>query len=406
MSYFKLPSLNSTINNDDIHINFLKISHDNGTSNDTTDISVLINTNPSLYFYLKQIKNEINNNYDKWDTFKRYTNPYEYIHTYYDKSNCISKVKPLSRAYYKMVELIKQFKLFEKYDKENIVTFHFAEGPGGFIEAFANNRNNMNDTYYGMTLLDSNDNTPGWRKSKQFLKDNPNVVIEVGATENGDLYSSKNIHYIYKKYSHTCDIVTGDGGFDFSLDFEKQEMNALRLIFSQALFAMLVQKNGGTFIIKVFDLFMKPSLDIIYILNVVYDEVCITKPKTSRYANSEKYVVCRGFNQNRFELIKSKLLHIFFLFERVNFDKYIASSFLSKSCDYNYNFVKSIQEINSILGQQQLSVINNTITLIKKTNILNKIESDKKINILKCIEWCKEHNIPHNEYKKMNIFTD
>ena len=83
--------------------------------------------------------------------------------------------------------------------------------------------------------------------------------------------------------------------FDFSIDFNKQETLAVRLILTQVLYAITLQSRNGTFILKMFDLFYKPSVEIIYLLSCLYNKVFIIKPNTSRYANSEKYIVCLNF---------------------------------------------------------------------------------------------------------------
>ena len=83
----------------------------------------------------------------------------------------------------------------------------------------------------------------------------------------------------------SMDLITGDGGFDFSIDFNKQEyMASTKLIFAQICFAIfLCKKNGGTFILKIFDIFSKCSIDILYILsNSLLRTVILFKPKTSR----------------------------------------------------------------------------------------------------------------------------
>ena len=64
-----------------------------------------------------------------------------------------------------------------------------------------------------------------------------------------------------------------------------------------------MQKVGGDFIVKIFDIFTKSTCDILYILSSLYKQVYITKPYTSRLANSEKYIVCRGFKKYPKELI-------------------------------------------------------------------------------------------------------
>ena len=57
------------------------------------------------------------------------------------------------------------------------------------------------------------------------------------------------------KYASSMNIVTGDGGFDFSIDFNKQEMNISKLLFAQVCYALILQKKGGSFVLKIFDCF-------------------------------------------------------------------------------------------------------------------------------------------------------
>ncbi|GAG42231.1 unnamed protein product, partial [marine sediment metagenome] len=67
-------------------------------------------------------------------------------------------------------------------------SYHLAEGPGGFIEAFTFMRKNKRDIYYGMTLIDnSNNKVPGWKKTDDFLSKNKNVIIDYGKTKTGNL---------------------------------------------------------------------------------------------------------------------------------------------------------------------------------------------------------------------------
>ena len=45
-----------------------------------------------------------------------------------------------------------------------------------------------------MTLLNNDENTPGWKKSAKFLKNNKNVFIEYGKDNTGDIYKLENAH--------------------------------------------------------------------------------------------------------------------------------------------------------------------------------------------------------------------
>ena len=94
------------------------------------------------------------------------------------------------------------------------------------------------------------------------------------------------------------DLVTADGGFDFSTDFNNQELQIAKLVFAQIAFALVMQKQHGNFVLKIFDCFYKCTIDLLALLSSLYKTVYITKPQTSRLGNSEKYVVCKDYLYN------------------------------------------------------------------------------------------------------------
>ena len=54
----------------------------------------------SISIYLDNTKKLIDNYLSQWDNMKKYTNPYEFIHTSIPHNNfSISKLKPISRAF-------------------------------------------------------------------------------------------------------------------------------------------------------------------------------------------------------------------------------------------------------------------------------------------------------------------
>ena len=142
MSYYILPKNHTKIKESDIEL--ITSNHSNFS----------ISISKSLCEYVMDTKGKIDSYSLQWDNFKKYTNPYEYIHTIVP--NCrtpVAKHKPLSRSYYKFIEITNLLHILEPFDLENIKSFHLAEGPGGFIEAINNLRNNRNDVYYGMEDL-------------------------------------------------------------------------------------------------------------------------------------------------------------------------------------------------------------------------------------------------------------
>jgi hypothetical protein len=385
MACCNLPSIQCN-NNIHKHIQVENLFKPYKSTYSSCDDAIVINK--TLYKYLSMIKQQIDCRIEQWDKYKKCTNPYEYIHSIIPHSKqSISTIKPISRSFFKMIEICGSLALLPT--EPSCKSFHLAEGPGGFIEAMVYMRKNPQDTYYGMTLIDEgNQNVPGWRKSKYFLLNNPNVIIEAGIEGNGDLTKAPNLKYCYDTYNGQMDIITGDGGFDFSFQYPNQEQISTKLILCQIAFAVAMQKTGGTFILKMYDTFTRFSLDLLFLLGNLYDQVTIIKPNTSRFANSEKYVVCKGFrNSNTLEIVKCfyKLL--------LTTEPIVGSLF---DFELPYLFTNKIEEYNSILGQQQIDTIVSTIYLIDNNNKYDKIEHMKKKNIQKCIFWCQKYNIPHN----------
>ena len=414
MSYYALPSI---IYNPEFHLlcspefyNDKVVVNEKLHINETLHINESLHINETLYInktlhkYLTLLKKNIEDCEDNWDRYKKYTNPYEFIHTVVPNTrNSICVYKPLSRSFYKMVELCNMMNILHELPKESCKSFHLAEGPGGFIEAIVFLRKNVRDTYYGMTLIDDNPNVPGWRKSRSFLEKNSNVIIEKGIDGTGDLLNPQNLLHCLKHYRNNFDLITGDGGIDFSVNYDSQESDSSILILSQISFAIATQKTGGTLIIKMFDTFNKVSLDIIYLLSNIYETVYFVKPNTSRYANSEKYLVCKKFRLN--EGSRQDIINVLYriLLETYGCKKKLSSLF---SHEIPYFFVRKIEEYNSIFGQQQLENINNTFNLIYNVKY-DKLDLIKKQNIQKCINWCIQYNMDYyTSIQPNNIFLD
>ena len=173
------------------------------------------------------------------------------------------------------------------------------------------------------------------------------------------------------------------------------------LILSQVSFAMAMQKRGGTFIIKMFDTFTKISLDILYLLANVYETVHFVKPHTSRYANSEKYIICKHFKLD--ETARQETITVLYkiMLQMRDTKGHLESLF---AYDLPYYFVNKVEEYNAIFGQQQIENIGTTLNLIDN-NKYDKLELIKKNNVQKCITWCQQYKLDyHASVQPNNIF--
>ena len=246
-------------------------------------------------------------------------------------------------------------------------------------------------------------------KSKKFLDKFSNIHLESGIDNTGNIYNEKNYMYLKNKFTKKFEIITGDGGIDFSIDYNNQENMATRLILSQVIYALTLQKHGGSFILKMFDIFSKISVDIIYLLSLYYEKVYIVKPYTSRYANSEKYIVCMNYHTPISEEIINKFNNILLILNKIDLNKYNIVSLLD--IKHNLFFMNNIEEINTILGQRQIENILYTIKIIKNIDKSHeKLHKFKLTNVSKSIKWCKNNDIDTNIFDDLispkNIFLN
>jgi 23S rRNA U2552 (ribose-2'-O)-methylase RlmE/FtsJ len=387
--------------------------------NDNEIVFNKIKKNNNILFkeYYKRVsheKEEIDKleNLENWDKMKKIGNPYELIYTTYNKkrkNDSISTYIPISRSYFKMWEIFHKFDLFKYFDKnDNYVFSHLAEGPGGFMEASYNyrslitNKNNENDLFYGITLKPTNDYIPDWNKIKKIFNTKTNVKIEYG-----NLYNINDVkNYISKFNGKKAYLVTADGGFDYSSNFNGQEINSCQIIYSECIIALNILRAKGTFICKVFDLFSISMLQILYIICNCFENMYIYKPETSRPANSEKYLVCMYYKDNLTKINKHNLLKIIEKWNDETFSLSDDYSLIFKNIKIPNNFILKIDEYNKKYIDIQLYYLKNIIELAK-----NKIEKEQYYNIIQnqvntAIEWCNKYNVEVNKesiYYKKNI---
>ena len=152
-----------------------------------------------------------------------------------------------------------------------------------------------------------------------------------------------------------------------------------------------MQKKGGSFILKLFDCFMPHTLDLLALLSSLYEKVYITKPQTSRYANSEKYIVCKNYLGPEVDIVYPYL--------RRSFESMLQNNnnlFRLLSIPLPLLFTTKIEEYNAIFGQQQIENIHYTLSLIDSKNQQEKLNTLMKSNVKKSIEWCIRYNVLYN----------
>jgi 23S rRNA U2552 (ribose-2'-O)-methylase RlmE/FtsJ len=383
---------------DDYYSNLPKIQFKFGTSEPTDYV------NKKERDTLLGIKNKIDNSPIKeWDRAKKLTNPYEliYIPSRKMKHESIANYEPLSRSYFKMWEMIHKHGLISnKFINKPMSIVNIAEGPGGFIEALVNYRkfyNHQRDSINAITLRSVNRDIPGWDKAYNFIKENTNVNIHYGADNTGNIYNVDNIRHFrhtIKSYDN-ADIITADGGFDYSNNFNDQEYSSLRIIFCEVILALTVQNLGGHFVCKFFDLYSLQTIKLIYILKCSYSTVIIEKPNTSRPANSEKYIICKDF-MGIDDYYLDKLLVLVKSYSIANDNGYKVESLFDPEWILPEVFLNNIIAINTNHFNLQKDSIHKTLDIIRNKPNLTTLNKLLNQQVLCAVKWCHTYEIQVN----------
>lgn len=349
---------------------------------------------------LQQCKGEINLFYQegKWDDYKKITNPYEYIFLSWNRrsSRSVATRQPLSRSYFKMIELWKRLDLTNEFRKllkpgQGVCTAHAAEGPGGFIEACATmlDRDTLSfESAIAITLRSDVKNVPGWRKASRFLEQYPQVSIHDGADGTGNILLEQNqdayVQSVRTKYPEGVHFFTADGGFDFSNDYNAQEDSVFPLLLAESILGLRVLMKGGICIIKCFDTFEQPTHDLLWLLSRAFCQWAIMKPRTSRAGNAERYFVGKGFLGNI-----DDILQVLIEYQReANFPIPILET--PVLCESWKSMILQIISLQEIIEHVEIIVIRQTLDLIQSSNA-NDIKNFVHANVIRSIEWCREH---------------
>ncbi len=351
-----------------------------------------------FHYYLHRTKNamEIVNNLEISNKFYYVVNPFE--HKIKDhKEDLTAKTKQffdlkneepniLSRAFYKMWEIICYFDLVNKKD---LTYAAIAEGPGSFLQAVLKYREKYGhdlkkDKYFGVTIHP--ENGKNIEMGKQFMgyyeskfPDLINVQKTYARSKaeayksrsDGDITQVKTISLFKKEISKSkkyADLVSADGGFDWT-DENYQEQEAYQLILGEIIGALRVQNKDGSFVLKLFETFTTTSLKMIYIVSSFYEESYICKPLFSRMSNSEKYLVCKGFKYDQKKdssFLDKKIGSLENILENMSGNEYVQDIF--PNLELPDKFVDMIRYINIIIANNQQIMINKIVVYIKENN--------------------------------------
>ncbi|ORZ37112.1 FtsJ-like methyltransferase-domain-containing protein [Catenaria anguillulae PL171] len=94
-------------------------------------------------------------------------------------------------------------------------------------------------------------------------------------------------------------LVTSDGGISVRGNEHRQEVLTRHLKLCEVLCALHVLARNGQLVLKVYDVASPFMAGLVYLIHCCFRRVALTKPLSSRPANSERYVVAQGLLERR-----------------------------------------------------------------------------------------------------------
>lgn len=308
----------------------------------------------------------------RYQAIRNNNNPYEKISFFFQ-----------NRAAFKMVELDDHFNLVPKNPDKVFLVADICSGPGGFSE-YILTKLKWKAKVFGFTLRNEDD----------FRVDNFNVssIAEAfhahygvsdpdGNPGNGDITSLANLKSLDRFIGEKVDLVTADGGFEIS-DFNNQEIFARKMLLGEFLTPLMILKVGGDFVCKLFTTFTEFSTDLLFLTTCLFDEVYFTKPISSRVANSERFLVAKGFRGIGPGLLSRLQRLMLFEGEVLKGSTQAAAvpdSFLDHSSAEWKTFAALLEQVNDKVTRSQIYHLNKIIRTANSRRNKEQEEANAKI---------------------------
>ena len=359
-----------------------------------TNVIKLNNIKNDYYRFHRELINNIKMFSNKYGLIQQTINSTPQ-NIFYKYNNINEKV--VNKSYYKFYEILNILPNEILISNESPINYiSLTNDHGGFIQAFIDfidNNDIKNDKIIGYSMND-------WKIKGKIPKQHESKVT---------LHKSNDYNEIIKSFlNNKVELISSNNSVkDFA--YQTIELDNIILFYCEVYTAIRIQKNKGTFILKIYDTYFNSTISILRLLDYFYRQIYVYKPNTSSEENSERFFICTDFNE---DLLTDEIINILSnVYNEIlkNKDKYLISMF---DLNIDDEFKLSIDKYNRIYYDCQILMLNyskNEINqLIKNKNrdeltkilLLNIEKCDHLLNTLK-IEYSKKQNIVSKIIRKV-----
>lgn len=295
----------------------------------------------------------------------------------YERGNVatIGNTINVSNAWLKCFEIILSYDLIVSINSDSRQIFiHFdnAAFPGSFIVSTHHLVNTLYEKMAGKyiwrasSLLNANEQNTSPLEDKYGLYNKYRDHWLMHDGNNGDVLVESNQIDFCKQLGGQVNLYTSDLGFDVSSDYNNQELIQLPANIGQILTGLLTLKKGGSFVTKQYTTFEPATVSVMYAVSYFFEEFYLCKPYTSRMANSETYLVGKGFKggvylehpyiKALFDRISSRVAIEIPIFDATVFPKEFLSTIINSAKELSESQIEKleldIKRVNKCLGSK------------------------------------------------------
>ncbi|UJR28824.1 hypothetical protein I4U23_010048 [Adineta vaga] len=290
------------------------------------------------------------------------------------------------------------------YSDEPLYFADICAGPGGFSE-YILWKKQWRARGFGFTLKGDCDFKLG-----KFLAGTPETFDTYYGVHDlngdGDIFKSENIdalqNYVNKCTMHRgVHIVMADGGFSVEGQENIQEILSKQLYLCQFLTALTILRPGGHFVCKLFDVFTPFSVGLVYLMYRTFHHISLHKPVTSRPANSERYIICKGLRGDIRDIVRPYMYEINILQNRYSQDSELEDVQSIVPLDMlkgNETFYEYIQNSNDQMGLHQIRNLKKIRAFVSNSSLKDIRQHEIRT---RCLQYWQLPDEPRQKFRRL-----